>query len=484
MAIETTFRLLKNRRTKIVATLGPASRDPGVIARLIAAGVAVFRFNMSHGDQAEHRMTYQHLRAAAAAAGCAVAALVDLAGPKIRIGRLKGGRLALATGDRITITTRELIGDEAVIPSQYQALARDVSPGDRILLADGSMELSVQRVQATEVVCKVAEGGILKERAGINLPGVSVSAPSLTEKDKDDARFALELGADFLALSFVRRAGDLLELRRLVHDWGGHAALIAKIERPEALANSEAILNCTDGIMVARGDLGVELPPEQVPVAQRQLIDRALAVNKPVIIATQMLESMIANARPTRAEVADISLSVSSGADALMLSGETAIGAHVVSAVEMMDRIARQTEGYLWQHGAFGSIGTGQPTHPPIPFGDAVADATALLSRLLSVRAIIVISKSGRTAVTVSSARPAAPVIAVSANPRTYRRMSLLWGVIPLLATPDDLVNPPALARQVARQTNLAAPGNHILLVQGFHSEPVRNAPSVTVLRV
>lgn len=484
MAIETTFRLLKNRRTKIVATLGPASRDPALISRLITAGVTVFRFNMSHGEQAEHQTTFQHLRAAAASAGCAVAALVDLAGPKIRVGRLKGGRLALTSGDRVTITTRELIGDKAVIPSQYQALAQDVSPGDRILLADGVMELSVQSIEATEVVCKVTQGGILKERAGMNLPGVRVSAPSLTEKDCADAHFALQLGADFLALSFVRRAEDVVQLKRLVQDSGGHAAVIAKIERPEALANSEAIIECADGIMVARGDLGVELAPEQVPVVQRQLIDQALAVNKPVIIATQMLESMITNRRPTRAEVADISLSVSSGADALMLSGETAIGAHPVPAVEMMDRIARQTEGYLWQHGAFGSIGTGQQATPPVPFGDAVADATALLARLLSVRAIVVISKSGRTAVTVSSARPAAPVIALSADQQTYRRMSLLWGVIPMLTSPHDLANPASLARQAVRHGELAAPGNHILLVQGFHGDPVLNAPSVTVLRV
>lgn len=484
MSIETTFRLLKNRRTKIVATLGPACRDPAIIARLITAGVNVFRLNLSHGDRAEHRTAYQQLRAAALATGGTVAALADLAGPKIRVGRLKQGRITLTTGDRITVTTRDIIGDEAVIPSQYQSLAQDVSPGDRILLADGVMELWVRSVAATDVVCEVTQGGVLKERAGMNLPGVSVSAPSLTEKDRADARFAVELGVDFLALSFVRRAADLVELKRLVKDWGGQAAVIAKIERPEALINSEAILECSDGIMVARGDLGVELLPEHVPVAQRQLIDQALALNKPVIIATQMLESMIVNTRPTRAEVADVSLSVSSGADALMLSGETAIGAHPVVAVEMMDRIARQTESYLWQHGAFGSIGSGTQAAPPIPFGDAVADATALLSRLLSVRAIVVISESGRTAVTVSSARPAAPVIALSANQHTYRRMSLLWGVIPMAATPGELANPAALARQAVKRIEIAIPGNHILLVQGFHSDPVLNAPSITVLSV
>jgi pyruvate kinase len=407
-----------------------------------------------------------------------------LAGPKIRVGRLKGERVVLTAGDCITITTRQITGDKAVIPSQYQALAQDVSPGDRILLADGVMELTVQSVLGTDVACKVTQGGILKERAGMNLPGVTVSAPSLTEKDRADARFALELGVDFLALSFVRRAADLIELKRLVHDWEGYAEVIAKIERPEALINSETILEYADGIMVARGDLGVELSPEQVPVAQRQLIDRALALNKPVIIATQMLESMIVNARPTRAEVADVSLSVSSGADALMLSGETAVGAHPILAVEMMDRIARQTEGYLWQHGAFGSIGSEKQAQPPIPFGDAVADATALLSRLLSVRAIVVITESGRTALTVSSARPAAPVIALSANQQTYRRMSLLWGVVPMTATAEEIANPVALARQAVKRIDLAAPGNPILLVQGFHSDPVLNAPSITVLSV
>lgn len=484
MAIETTVQLLKNRRTKIIATLGPASREPAHIAQLIRAGVNVFRLNMSHGAHGEHRAAYRHIRAAASEANQPIAVLADLAGPKIRVGRLKEGRITLSPGDPITLTTRDVVGDATLIPSQYAALARDVSPGDRILLADGAMELTVEHIEGTEVRCTVLQGGILKERAGINLPGIRVSAPSLTEKDRVDTRLALELGVDFLALSFVRRAADLAELKRLVRAGHGHAAVIAKIERPEALANSEAILQCADGIMVARGDLGVELPPEQVPVAQRQLIDRALALNKPVIIATQMLESMIANARPTRAEVADISLSVSSGADALMLSGETAIGAHPIAAVEMMDRIARQTEGYLWQHGAFGSFGSGNQPEHPIPFGDAVADATALLSRLLSVRAIVVISSSGRSAVTVSSARPAAPVIALSANEWTYRRMTLLWGVIPMQVRPEALANPITLAREVVKQIEVAAPGHHILLVQGFNRNPVHNAPSITVLSV
>ncbi|MGF1615920.1 MAG: pyruvate kinase [Gammaproteobacteria bacterium] len=484
MAIETTFPLLKNRRTKIVATIGPASHNPTVISGLIAAGVNVFRLNMSHGDHEAHRATYQHLRTAAASAGYAIAILADLAGPKIRIGRLKGGQAVLRPGDRLTVTTRDIVGDGAIIPSQYATLAQDLSPGDRILLADGAMELLVKDIHGTEILCEITEGGILKERAGINLPAVNISAPSLTSKDRADAHLALELGVDFLALSFVRNAADLAELKRLIHDHASHAAVIAKIERPEALVDSEAILKGADGIMVARGDLGVELPPEQVPVVQRQLIDQALALNRPVIIATQMLESMILNARPTRAEVADVSLSVSSGTDALMLSGETAIGAHPVLAVQMLDRIARQTEGYLWHHGAFGSIGAGKPVAPPIPFGDAVADATALLSRLLSVRAIVVISESGRTAVTVSSARPAAPVIAFSANPQTYRRMSLLWGVIPMAASRDELGNPVPLARQAVQRLGLATSGSHILLVRGFHGNPRRNAPSITLLSV
>lgn len=483
MPIDTAVKLLKKRRTKIVATLGPASSDPATIGRLIRAGVNIFRLNMSHGMYEHHRVNFERIRAAARDADAAIAVLADLSGPKMRVGEFPGGPIELAEESTVTMTTRDLPGAPGLIPSQYRKLAGDVQPGNRILLADGVMELLVENVEDTEVSCRVIQGGILSERQGINLPGVEVSAPALTDKDREDARFAMQLGVDFLALSFVRHASDLAELKSLIAESGSQVATIAKIERPEALAEIEGILDLADGIMVARGDLGVELPPEQVPVAQRLLVDHARAKDKPVIVATQMLDSMIENARPTRAEVADVSLTVSSGADAVMLSGETAVGRYPVQAVQMMDRIARQTESYLWRHGAFGSFSQDHITRP-LPFGVAVGNATALLSRDLRVRMIFVVSPWGISAREVSAARPSAPVVAVSSQDATCRRMGLLWGVIPVRVGPGEIDDPISLSSQMAKDLDFAESGDHILLVRGFHIDPEKNAPTITVLGV
>lgn len=484
MAIDTAVQLLANRRTKIVATLGPASSSPEVIAQLIEAGVDVFRLNMSHGEHDGHREVFEHIRTASEAAKSHTAVLADLAGPKIRTGTFPGGPIALCNGQSVTVTTRDVPGKPGLIPSQYEGIADDVKSGDRILLADGVMELRVEAVEETEITCTVVQGGMLGDRKGINLPGVEVSAPSLTDKDRVDAKFALELGVDFLAQSFVRRASDVAALKQLISDAGHDTFVIAKIERPEALTHGDEILDVADAIMVARGDLGVELPPEQVPVAQNLLVDHARDRNKPVIVATQMLESMIENPRPTRAEVADVAHAAFSGADAIMLSAETATGNHPVPAVEMMNRIARQTEGYLWSEGAFGSFTMDDSLEAPIPFGDAVARSTALLSRDLLVRAIAVISGSGMSATTVSSARPAAPVLAVSANPQTCRRMNLMWGVIPIQAEPSELSDPVALARSRVKDLGLAQADEFILLVAGFHANARKNTPSITLLSV
>ncbi len=305
MSIMTQIRLLKKKRTKIVATLGPASADPEIIRQLINAGVNVFRLNMSHGSHDSHHRVFERVREIAAEINPSVAMLADLCGPKIRTGRFRDGCIQLETGKRVVITTRDVVGDTGLIPSRYTALADEVTPGDRILLNDGLMELRVIGIDDTEITCEVIYGGILSDNKGINLPGVNISAPSLTEKDREDALFALRLGVDFLALSFVRRASDISELKDLVNTANGHASIIAKIEKPEALEDIDAIVDAADAIMVARGDLGVELNPEQVPVAQGQLIDRSRARFKPVIVATQMLESMIESSRPTRAEVTD-----------------------------------------------------------------------------------------------------------------------------------------------------------------------------------
>ena len=322
MSIKTRFDLLKARRTKIIATLGPASESVENVTGLINAGADLVRLNMSHGSHQTHRVLYQRVRDCAEKISRPIAILADLCGPKIRTGSFKNGGIQLDKGDRVTVTVRDVIGETGLIPSQYEALARDIQSGDRILLADGVMELRVEEIQDTEVFCRIIHGGKLSDFKGINLPGVNVSTPALTETDRLDARFSLELGVDFLALSFVRRAADLLELRSLVEEVGREVGIIAKIEKPEALENGREILDAADGIMIARGDLGVELDPEEVPVVQHQLVLRAREVNKPVIVATQMLESMMENARPTRAEVSDVSYAVSSGADAVMLSDD------------------------------------------------------------------------------------------------------------------------------------------------------------------
>jgi pyruvate kinase len=485
MPIEFEQPMLKRRRTRIVATVGPASSDTATLEALIRTGVDVFRLNMSHGDHAGHRVAHAAIRKAALACGSEVAVLADLCGPKIRCGLFEGGSIELETGGTVVVTTRDVTGRAGLIPSQYEALHLDARPGARILLDDGNLELKVETIEGSELSCRVVQGGTLKNRKGMNLPDIEVSAPSLTDKDREDARFALDLGVDFLALSFVRRRSDIDALRSLMDAQGdARAAIIAKIERPEALREIEGILEAADGIMVARGDLGVELPAESVPMIQSRLIDLARECGKPVIVATQMLESMIDNPRPTRAEVSDVSTAVLAGADAVMLSAETASGGFPVRAVETMDRVARKAEAYLWHQGAFGTIRPPRQAAPPLPLSEAVTRAAAQLSADLWARAIFVVSETGFSARMVAAARPAAPLIAVSPDPAAVRRMRLLWGVVPLHADADALADREALARRLALELELASPGERILAVAGFHPEPARSAPSIAVLAV
>lgn len=482
MAIVTRFDLQKNRRTKIVATVGPASGSVEMCRKLVNAGVNVFRLNMSHGDHDGHAAIYRIIRQVAEELHLPVAIMADLCGPKIRTGEFEHGSVMLEEDTQVTITTRHVKGTATLIPSQYDGLPRDVSPGDRVLLADGLLELKVDSVSNDEVVCDVVHGGELGDHKGINLPGVTVSAPSLTDKDIDDARFAMALGVDFLAMSFVRQASDLEGLRELVDANDSNAQIIAKIEKPEALQNAEAILDVTDAIMVARGDLGVELPPEEVPVAQDALIQLAREKGRPVIVATQMLESMISHSRPTRAEVTDVSHAVLSGADAVMLSAETAVGHYPVEAVSIMSRVAKQTEAHLLSKGQYGNAD--YELQPPLPLRKVIANATSHMSRDLMVRAVMVISRTGASATAVSAARPAAPVVALTSNLVVYRRMALLWGMVPILVDEAGQANPNALARRAAGELGLATPGQYVLLVRGFSEDPVLNSPSVTVITV
>ncbi len=472
---------LLKRRTKIVATVGPACREPALLAELLRAGVNVFRLNLSHGDHTEHRLAYERVRAAAAAAGDPVAVLADLCGPKIRVGRFAGGQIALAPGAQVTVTTRDVLGGPGLIPSQYAVLAEDVRPSDRILCDDGMIELRVDAVAGGEIACTVVHGGTLKDRKGMNLPGVAVSSPSLTDKDRADAAFALDLGVDYLALSFVRRPDDVEDLRALIEAAGHSTPIIAKIEKPEAVDAIDEILDAADGLMVARGDLGVELAPEAVPIVQQDLVVRARHKSRPVIIATQMLESMVEHSRPTRAEVSDVSHAVFSGADAVMLSAETASGAHPVRAVEMMDRVARQAEGWQWLEGAFRSLTDREPElPPPLPLRVAVARSTAQLSRDLKVRAVVVRTREGTSAAAVSATRPAAPIVALTMDAAVCRRLNLLWGVIPCLVVPADFEQPHSAARRVVRELGLAQPGQFILLFAGIGKQE----PTITVLPV
>ncbi len=484
MRIDTDLKLLIYRRTKIVATVGPSSNDSNVIKRLITAGVDVFRLNMSHGTHEDHGILYNRIRQAAIDLNKPIAVLVDLSGPKIRVGAFDAGRIELKENSSVIVTTREVIGRSDLIPSQYKPLAEDVKIGNRILLDDGNIELRVKSVEGTEITCEVINGGILSDHKGMNLPGTHISSPSLTEKDRIDARFALELGVDFLALSFVRKGSDIGDLRELVSEIGASVAIVAKIEKPEALDNISQILDAADAIMIARGDLGVEMPPQEVPTIQDQLIDMARAYRKPVIVATQMLESMIDHPRPTRAEVSDVANAVRYGVDAVMLSAETASGKYPVESVRMMDSIARQTEAYLWRLGAFGSLNRHLETEKPLHIEDAVSESMAQLSRDLLVRAIIVISIQGHSLAVMSSSRPAAPLIGICPNDRSSRIANLLWGMIPITVDPQAPENPDQLARDIVLKLGLAEEGQNALVVRGFSSDPEQNTPSVTVITV
>jgi len=485
MSIDLNAQKLRYRRTKIIATVGPASDSEETIRQLIVAGVNVFRLNMSHGTHAMHRVMLQRIRAVAEQQQAHIAVLADLCGPKIRVGCFVSGSIALQRGEKVVVTTRDVMGDVGLIPSRYEMLHRELRPSHRIFLNDGLLELLVEKIQGQDMFCRVVQGGKLSNGKGMNLPDSQISAPPLTQKDQQDVRFSIDLGVDMLALSFVSCAQDIMQLKSLLTDQGAMIPIIAKIERLEALQHSEDIAQAADAIMIARGDLGVELDIEQVPVVQMQLIRLARKYAKPVIVATQMLESMTLHNRPTRAEVADVSQSVSSGVDAIMLSAETASGKHPVAAVQMMDRIARQAEGHAWLHGAFSVLERrrGQLL-PHNPMSGAVAHSTAALSRELDVHAIIVISETGVTTMTMSSARPAAPIVAISSKQKTCCRTNLCWGVLPFFEEDIATKDPLELARRIAIKLQLAVVGDYIIVVRGFHQNIHFSTPSITTLIV
>ncbi len=415
--------------TKIVATLGPATDAPGILDQLLAAGVDVFRLNASHGTQAEHAARIAAARTAAAAAGAHAGILLDLQGPKIRLGRIAGGGCTLRAGSVFTITTEPVTGDCDTASTGYARFAEDVQPGDRILLADGTVELRALTSDGVRVRSEVVTGGPISDHKGINLPGVKVSIPSLTEKDLADLHFGLNAGVDLVALSFVRSAGDVQQLRSRLG--GRPVTIVAKIEKPEGWDNIDAILKVTDGVMVARGDLGVETALEKVPRIQKSIIRRARRSGRFVITATQMLESMVERSMPTRAEVSDVANAIYDGSDAVMLSAETSVGKYPVEAVQFMARIAGESEESIRRKGFL------DPPHAPEPTApEVLADAAYHAARDSGAAAIVVFTSTGSSARLVSRYRPPVCIYAITPHDTTARQLAVNYGVTPILA-PD-----------------------------------------------
>lgn len=416
-------------KTKIVATIGPASNNKKTLQELILAGMNVARINFSHGSYDEHAKVIKTIRSLSKKLNKPVALLADLQGPKIRTGLLTDGKpVTLKTGGVVKITSKNVPGTEAVIATGYKHLPHDVQKGDTILIDDGLIQLRVLAKNRDTVFCAIVNGGILKEHKGINLPGVRISVPSLTEKDKKDCTFCINAGMDYIALSFVRTVRDILHLKALIANNRADIPVIAKIEKPEAVQNIDSILAIADGVMVARGDLGVEMHPEQVPTIQKLIISKALAANKPVITATQMLESMIYNPVPTRAEASDVANAIFDGTDAIMLSAETATGTYPVQAVQTMAKIAQQAES-----SPFMKYNLTWGKNPQEIIAHAIAESAVYASHTVDAKAIVVFSQTGKTSRLISRQRPSKPLYCLTPFQGNYNRLSLVWGIHPLL---------------------------------------------------
>ena len=427
------------RNAKIVCTIGPASSSPKVIERLIKAGMDVARLNFSHGTHNEYKKVIKSIRDTSRKLKKAVAILQDLQGPKIRTGMLKDGKIILKSGNKFVLTGRKILGTSEMVSTTYSSMYRDVKKGDRILLDDGLISLKVNNVKGTEIACEVINGGVLTDHKGINLPGIKVGLSSITEKDIEDLYFGIKQGVDYVAISFVRTDKDVKSVKDIIKKKGSFIPVIAKIEKPEAIDNLEKIVDEADGLMVARGDLGVEMSPEAVPVIQKNIISMANKKEKPVITATQMLESMINNPRPTRAEASDVANAIFDGTDAVMLSGETASGKYPVESVEIMARIISAAEsGSLYRHVSDRRRGR-ISTYP-----NAVSSAAVHASHQIEAKLIVVFTQSGSTALLVSKQRPSMPIIAYTPSENIMRRLNLYWGVIPktmgLIEDTDDLI--------------------------------------------
>ncbi len=456
-----------SRRAKIVCTLGPASSSEAVLRDLLRNGMDVARLNFSHGTHEEHARLIERARRVAAKEGRLIAILQDLQGPKIRTGRLKYRTpVALRKGSRVTITPKDVGGTASVISTTFPTLATEVQTGERLLLADGLIELRVRAIKGDELECEVVNGGMLGEHQGINLPGAALSVPSLTEKDRKDLEFGLKNNVDLIALSFVRTADDVRELKRLIgaqfQDGQLPPPVIAKLEKPQAIEHLDEILDVADGVMVARGDLGVEMPPEVVPVMQKEIIRRAAEWRKPVITATQMLESMCENPRPTRAEASDVANAVFDGTDAVMLSGETASGKHPREAVAFMARIVLEAEAHMH------APAPARRNHHGLSIAESICEAVAHAAGDLDMRAIAVFTETGTTARLISKYRPRAPIYAFSPEAGVCNWTNLLWGVRPIAAEPArSSEHMRAIAEAELLRRGAVAPGDVLAVVTG-----------------
>ncbi|MFJ8692676.1 pyruvate kinase [Streptomyces roseolilacinus] len=429
------------RRSKIVCTLGPAVDSYEQLKALIEAGMNVARFNMSHGTHTEHEERYHRLRKAAEDTGHAVGVLADLQGPKIRLETFAEGPVELVRGDEFTITTEDVPGDKSICGTTYKGLPGDVSKGDQILINDGNVELKVLEVDGSRVRSIVIEGGVISDHKGINLPGAAVNVPALSEKDVDDLRFALRMGCDMVALSFVRNADDVKGVHRVMDEVGRRVPVIAKVEKPQAVANMQDVVMAFDGVMVARGDLAVEYPLEKVPMVQKRLIELCRRNAKPVIVATQMMESMITNSRPTRAEASDVANAILDGADAVMLSAESSVGAYPIETVKTMSKIVTAAEEELLSKGLQPLV----PGKKPRTQGGSVARAAAEIADFLHGKALIAFTKSGDTARRLSRYRAAQPILAFTTDVATRNQLALSWGVesfvVPHVDNTDAMVD-------------------------------------------
>lgn len=452
------------RHCKIICTLGPAVNDPALIQRLVDEGMDCARLNFSHGTHDGHATIAKYVRDAAKASRRHVALLGDLCGPKMRVGRFADGPIELAQGSRFVLTTREIEGDAKQVSITYRPLPQEVGSGDIILLDDGLLRLRVDEVHDQDIHCVVEVGGPLSNNKGLNVPGVKLSAPALTQKDKEDLAFAIEtIGVDYIALSFVRQPEDVLEAKALAKG----TPVISKVEKPEAIENLDAIIDASDGVMIARGDLGVEMGSEKVPLIQKRIIREVKERGKVVITATQMLDSMIRNPRPTRAEAADVANAVLDGTDAVMLSGETASGRYPFEAVRMMDAIAREVEDE-WLNAE-----QRRASEPRLVgqwgFATAASRATAFLTFVLPLRAVVVYTSDGRSAGLLSSHRPRSPIVAVTAHESLANRMALEWGIVPKVRpASDDLGHALDEAMELLGEEKLCGSGDAFALVAGW----------------